>query len=65
MLVRFDGTAARGAQWTVILDDGTVLAGVSQATALGALQGSGNSIREAAVAVAQAKIANAKHSTAS
>ena len=65
MLVKFDSHAARGRQWSVILDDGTVLAGVSQQTALSALQSSGRSIREAAVAVAVAKITAAKHSTTS
>lgn len=59
MQVSYDGTAARGVQWTIIKDDGTVLRGVSQATALAALMGDGQSIRQSAIVVAKAKLAAA------
>ena len=59
MHVSYDGTAARGRQWTITKDDGTVLRGVSQATALAALMGDGRSIRESAIIVAAAKLAAA------
>lgn len=60
MLIKFDGHAARGQQWSITLDNGTTLAGVSQQTALSALQGSGQSIRQAQIIVADAKLATAE-----
>lgn len=59
MHVIFDASAKRGRQFTLKLDNGKTLAGVSQQTAIGALQASGHSIREAGIVVAQAKLAAA------
>lgn len=59
MTVSYDGAAARGAQWTIIKDNGTTLRGVAQSTALAALMGEGKSIRQAAIVVAAAKLAAA------
>jgi hypothetical protein len=56
MQVSFDAAAPRGQQFTITKPDGTMLAGVAQATALASLMSQGSSIREAAIIVAEAKL---------
>lgn len=60
MQISFDAAAPRGQQFTIKLDNGTTLGGVSQQTALSALQGAGQSIRAAQITVAAAKLATAQ-----
>jgi antitoxin (DNA-binding transcriptional repressor) of toxin-antitoxin stability system len=56
MTVQYDPAARRGEQYT-IHRDGQTVARVSRADAEAMLQSEGASIREAAIAIAQAKLA--------
>ncbi len=56
MSIQYLPTNPRGRQWTVVVDDGSTMAGVSRNDAAAALQLNGLSIRQAEIELTRAKL---------